>query len=73
MTYEGHVENGVIVLDGAVALEEGTRVRIEISTHADKVRRPTLAQRFSAVIGQAKDMPADLSENHDYYVQNPPE
>ncbi len=29
MTYEGHIENGVVVFDRPVALPEGTEVRVE--------------------------------------------
>lgn len=30
MQYDGHVENGVIVLDQPAKLENGTRVKIEL-------------------------------------------
>lgn len=30
MQYDGHVENGVIVLDEAANLENGTRVKIQL-------------------------------------------
>jgi hypothetical protein len=30
MTYRGHIKNGVAVLEGAVALPDGTPVRVEV-------------------------------------------
>jgi len=36
MQYDGHVENGVIVLDVPAKLENGTRVRIELLPAADE-------------------------------------
>ena len=48
MTYRGHVENGVIVLDEPAELPEGAPVRVEL---AEKGSRPTLADRLRDVIG----------------------
>ena len=32
MVYRGHIKNGVAVLDGAVALPDGTPVRVEVES-----------------------------------------
>ena len=69
MTYRGHVENGVIVLDDPVVLPEGTGVRVEL---AEPEQRPTLAERLKDVIGIAKGLPPDLAENHDHYAHGKP-
>jgi hypothetical protein len=40
MTYRGQVKNGVVVLEGNAALEEGTIVRVEPVRAADDNSRP---------------------------------
>lgn len=72
MTYKGHVENGVIVLDDPVTLEEGVRVTVEVqsSKAADQTETDvTLADRYRPFIGVLDDMPEDWSENHDVYLR----
>lgn len=60
MTYSGHVENGVIVLDEVpTALPEGTKVRVELVT-AEQPRR-TIAERLQNIIGKAEGLPPDAS------------
>jgi hypothetical protein len=69
MTYRGHVENGVVVLDEPAALAEGTEVAVEpIGAEV----RPTLAERFKDVIGSVSDLPADMAEQHDHYIHGTP-
>ena len=72
MTFRAHVENGAIVIDDSVTLEEGMRLEIAIlnrgSVDAEEIilsRRETI-QRFAGVID---GMPADWSENHDFYLR----
>ena len=75
MTYEGHVEQGMVVLDEPAALEEGTRVRIEVLPAAhvpEQERIPSLAERLAPVIGKAKSLPSDAAENHDHYLYGAP-
>jgi hypothetical protein len=67
----GTGENGVIVLDNGMPLPEGTRVRVEPLQQTD-APRPTLAEMWAAVIGQAKGLPPDLAENHDHYLHGQP-
>ena len=64
MTYRGHIENGLVVLDDAVALPEGTQVHIQPILEL----RKTLAERFKDVIGCISDLPEDMAENHDHYI-----
>jgi len=66
MTYLGHVEKGVIVLDEADALPEGMQVRVE------PVPQRTLNERFKNIIGRAPDLPPDMAENHDHYIHGTP-
>ena len=43
MVYEGHVEKGVVVVDGPVTLPDGARVKVEVLPRADRGRRPSRA------------------------------
>jgi len=76
MTLAGHIENGRIVVDPAVALPEGAKVRIEVlADNADaesEAAIPTLYERLRNVVGKVKDMPADASINHDHYLYGHP-
>ena len=74
MTYKGHVENGVIVLDEAVSLEEGQEVSVDIPNEINdrdetSTAGPSLAERLASVIGKAEGLPEDWSENHDFYLR----
>lgn len=69
MTYRGHVENGVIVLDDPVVLPEGMGVRVEFEEYDDG---RTLAERLRDVIGIVEGLPSDMAENHDHYLHGKP-
>jgi uncharacterized protein YwbE len=66
MTYRGRVKNGVIVVDPSVRLREGEEV--EVVTLSDQEAGKTWADVFKNVIGQAKGLPPDSSQNHDHYL-----
>jgi len=68
MTYRGHVQNGVVVLDEPAQLAGGTEVRVETVPVAAK----TLADQFADVIGKAVDLPSDMAEQHDHYLHGAP-
>lgn len=62
MTYRGRVEHGVVVLEGPEKPHEGAVVRV--------IEEPVQAQpgqALEALAGQAKGLPSDLAERHDYY------
>ena len=64
MELEGVVQNGVIVLDGATVLPEGTRVLVS----APPVDRPApFGQRFARFKGAATGVPQDLASQHEHY------
>lgn len=67
MTYRGHVENGVVVLDDPVKLPEGAQVQVELASPQSL----TLAERLKDVIGIIEG-PPDLAEQHDYYAHGEP-
>ena len=64
MELEGVVHNGVIVPDDAMALPEGTRVRI-ISVPPEEAQ--SFGERFAQFKGAASGLPEDLAEQHDHY------
>ncbi|MBX3177171.1 MAG: hypothetical protein KF886_07420 [Candidatus Hydrogenedentes bacterium] len=62
MQYDGHVENGVIVLDVPAKLENGTRVRIELlptvlEGNSSRALRGT-AYRYDAPFEPAEEVDA---------------
>ncbi len=61
MSYVGHVENGVVVLENGMTLPEGLKVRIEPV-------EPSLADELLQWAGKGVDLPADLARRHDYYL-----
>ena len=77
MTVNGHVENGQIILDEAVPLLEGMKVRVELLPNeaaqpAAEEQVPTLYERLKPVIGAVKDWPSDFARNHDHYLHGQP-
>ena len=65
MTCTVKVANGVIQLPPGVELPDGAEVRLTIS---DTLAQPSFAERYTAFIGVADDLPADLTANLDHYV-----
>jgi hypothetical protein len=77
MTYKGHVENGVVVLDAPAGLKEGDRVSVRLVRPRSGPRRrgerqPTLYDELEPIIGKAKGLPADAARNHDHYLYGLP-
>jgi hypothetical protein len=76
MTYRGHVNNGVIVLDDAVTLPEGLSVRVEpagsTSDEDDEENIPTLLERLAPLVGKLEGLPPDASVNLDHYLYGLP-
>ena len=75
MSYQGQVQNGVIVYRGEPPLPEGTEVRIEpiSETPLPTPPEPTpedikaLWDGLMSFAGRAKGLPSDLAERHDHY------
>ena len=76
MTIQGHIENGRVVLEGAVGLPEGTKVTVVVPGAAEECaspeRLPSLYERLQSVAGKAKGLPTDLALNHDHYLHGQP-
>jgi hypothetical protein len=76
MTLHGHIQNGMIVLDGNVPLPEGAAVRVQIIERppipASDGELPTLAETLKDYIGILEDLPEDAAINHDHYLYGTP-
>ena len=68
MTYDGRVQNGVIVLDGAAKLPEGAKVRVETVEPDDTAATSSGDGGDLLDVAGMIDGPADWSRNHDHYV-----
>ena len=80
MVLQGHVHDGSIILDeGAPALPEGARVRVELigpahapssaDTDIDVQAAGSALPRFA---GRARGLPPDASRNHEHYIYGTP-
>jgi len=76
MSYRGHVENGMVKIDGPVTLPEGASVQIDLvettAAQSNNEEGPTLYDRLKPVIGMAQGLPADASINVDHYLYGQP-
>jgi hypothetical protein len=74
MTYQGHVENGSVVLDSPVELPEGVKVEISVLPLDEPVRdrKPIweVALELAASIPEEdlQRVPTDGAINHDHYL-----
>jgi hypothetical protein len=84
MTYIGHVKNGLIELDDAVILPEGSAVTVEpLSEGArqklndstcsdatpDSDAPSTVWDRLREFSGTVEGLPPDMAQNHDFYLR----
>ena len=69
MTYRGHVENGLVVLDDPVTLPNGASVQVDL---VEEEAGATLYERLKSVIGKAQGLPPDASQNVDHYLYGQP-
>ena len=80
MTYRGHVENGVIQLQGSVVLPEGAEVCVEVAASGKEEfdpNAPTIEEKLRAIVADVPQeewdrLPADLSEHLDHYIYGTP-
>jgi hypothetical protein len=76
MTYHGHVQNGVVLLDDDVKLPDGAEVQVEVVgggvTQSNDNECPTLYEQFKPIIGVIGVLPADFAANHDHYIHGQP-
>ena len=76
MTYKGHVEQGVIVLDEPAYLMDGAQVEVSVCDRVDPAEASSggasLAEQLAPFIGKAVGLPEDAAENHDHYLYGTP-
>lgn len=75
MTYQGHIENGKVVFDGAPVLAEGTPVVVTVVEKAIEPSEreiPTLYERMKPFLGTVEGLPEDASQNIDHYLYGHP-
>ena len=77
MTYQGHIENGAIVLEKAPLYPNGTTVVVEVvsvkaPSLSEEKELGTLYDRWQSFIGIAEGLPEDFAENHDHYAHGRP-
>ncbi|MDQ1257010.1 MAG: hypothetical protein QG656_1611 [Candidatus Hydrogenedentes bacterium] len=77
MTYQGHVENGTVVLDDGVNLPDGVKVTVCLFDFLqddvpDDESGPSLYERLEPAIETAKGLPPDASRNVDHYLYGAP-
>ncbi len=77
MTYQGHVENGTVVLDLPVPLPEGAKVEVAVlDRRLPRDETPfldwVLELANSIPEEDVNKMPTDGSINHDHYLYGTP-
>lgn len=77
MSFEGHIENGVVVFDEPVSLPNGTPVKVQIAESAKSKPLPRteaghFLKHYQAVIGTVTDLPEDAASNVDHYLYGMP-
>jgi hypothetical protein len=66
MVYRGHIQNGVVVVDGAPDLPEGAEVRLEVLASTEPVQQKT----FGNLIGLWRNaQPPPTDEELDRILQ----
>ncbi len=75
MTYQGRVQNGVIVLDDHVRLPDGTVVSVQTippPADGDEAEADRLAEAMLKLAGTVTGLPPDFARNHDHYLHGQP-
>jgi len=76
MTVRGHMQDGVVVLDGPVEIPEGTEVEVRPVPSVEQVGQddegPSLLEQFGDLVGSVEGLPPDAAENHDHYLYGVP-
>ncbi len=80
MVYRGHVENGVIQLEGPVTLPEGAEVRVEVVAPGKEEYdpdAPPIEEVMAAIMADVPKeewdrLPADLTDHLDHYIYGTP-
>ena len=71
MTYRGRVQGGVVVFEQA-APPAGAVVRVEVDAPDASAASPSIWEKLQKYAGVVKDLPSDMSRNHDHYIHGGP-
>jgi len=63
MDYHGHIQSGVVVLEDAPSLPDGTPVTLRVESPVEQ----NLAGRELEKLAGLADLPTDIAEKHDAY------
>jgi hypothetical protein len=76
MTYRGHFENGVVVLDEPANLPEGAAVRVQLVAEHESQKtqgeQGSHLQHYQSIVGAIDDLPRDFAAQHDHYLHGTP-
>jgi hypothetical protein len=75
MELYGTVRNGVVVLEAAAKLPEGSRVRVEpVGAATDEVTEAAepILKKLTRQFGGRIKGPSDWAQNHDHYIHGTP-
>jgi len=78
MTYQGHVENGAVVLDSPASLPEGAKVEVAVVSDVELPHDAKPLWMRIVEIGASvpredwREVPADASINLDHYLYGAP-
>ena len=70
MEIMGTIQNGIVVLENAPVLQDGTRVRVTVE--ATEEDRKALRELLLKHAGTAKGLPSDMADQHDHYIHGTP-
>lgn len=70
MTFRGHMQNGVVVFDGAEKPPEGTPVEVAIIPQPPPPG--SLGEMLLEFSGTVEGLPPDMAEQHDHYLYGTP-
>ena len=73
MTYRGHIQGNVVILETPTDLPEGTPVIVEPApVPAAEPELPSFLEQFREFVGCMEGLPEDFAENHDHYIHGTP-
>lgn len=74
MTYRGHIQGNIVVLDTPTDLPDGTPVIIEPApvAPASEPELPSMLEEFREFVGCMEGLPEDFADNHDHYIHGTP-
>jgi hypothetical protein len=77
MSFEGHIQDGVVVFDEPIELPDGTPVRVEVvgprvGENSNEPQPGHFLKHYQKVIGVITELPPDAALNHDHYLYRQP-